>query len=64
MPTIVTGLLAIAFGLWGLTAWWWSVVELMRGALPVILIGFGLIALASGVSRVRDEQSIKDEDIS
>jgi len=26
MPTVIIGLLAIAFGLWGLTVWWWSVV--------------------------------------
>ncbi len=64
MPTIITGLLAVAFGLWGLTAWWWSVVELMRGLLPVLLLGVGLIALAAGVSKVQEEGDRKDEDFS
>ncbi|MBF0281878.1 MAG: hypothetical protein HQM07_04870 [Zetaproteobacteria bacterium] len=62
MPTIIIGLLATAFGLWGLAAWWWSVVEMLRGLLPLLLLGFGLLALASGVSSVRKAPvSKKDE---
>ncbi|WP_162530721.1 hypothetical protein [Rhodovastum atsumiense] len=49
------GLLAIALGLAGLSAWWWSVVELIRGVLPLLLVAFGVLALAAGLSAARHE---------
>ena len=60
MPSVIFGLLALALGLWGLTAWWWSVTEFLRGAVPVALIGLGLVALAAGVQAVRTPRSAKD----
>jgi len=63
MPSIMTGLLAISLGLWGLSAWWWSVVEVLRGVLPVALIFFGVIALAAGVSGLRRQQADRDADL-
>tara|TARA_Y100000031_G_C8018734_1_gene291489 strand:- start:149 stop:346 length:198 start_codon:yes stop_codon:yes gene_type:complete len=62
MPTVIIGLLAIAFGLWGLTVWWWSVVEVLRGVIPIVLLLVGMVALAAGVTQVRQED-VKDEDI-
>ncbi len=53
MPSVIFGLLALALGLWGMTAWWWSVTEFLRGAVPVALIVLGLVALAAGVQSVR-----------
>ncbi|MBF0326867.1 MAG: hypothetical protein HQL38_05485 [Alphaproteobacteria bacterium] len=53
MPSVIAGLLALALGLWGLTAWWWSVTEFLRGAMPIALILFGVVALAAGVQAVR-----------
>ncbi|CAH2598649.1 protein of unknown function [Rhodovastum atsumiense] len=55
MPSIMIGLLAIALGLAGLSAWWWSVVELIRGVLPLLLVAFGVLALAAGLSAARHE---------
>ena len=63
MPAVIIGLLAISFGLWGLTVWWWSVVEVLRGLVPILLVGLGLVALAAGVTQVRREQVVKDEEI-
>ena len=63
MPTVIFGLLAVSFGLWGLTVWWWSAVELLRGLVPIILLCLGLVALAAGVSQVRQEKEEKDEEI-
>ncbi len=62
MPTIIVALLAIAFGLWGLSVWWWAVVELLRGLGPILLIVFGMVALASGISGMRDKSDLADED--
>jgi FtsH-binding integral membrane protein len=53
MPSVIFGLLALALGLLGVTAWWWSVTEFLRGALPVALIILGLIALAAGLQSGR-----------
>ncbi len=60
MPSVVFGLLALALGLWGMTAWWWSVTEFLRGAVPVVLIGLGLVALAAGVQLVRAPRAGKE----
>jgi len=53
MVSVIVGLLGLALGLWGLTAWWWSVTEFLRGAMPIVFIIFGLVALAAGVKTVR-----------
>ncbi len=63
MPNIIIGLLALACGLWALTVWWWSVAELLRGLVPIVLLLVGMLALATGVSKVRTEQEVKDEDL-
>jgi hypothetical protein len=65
MPSIIAGLLAFAIGLWGLSVWWYSVEELLRGLIPLLLLLFGMVALMAGVSRVAtvsdDEKS--DEEL-
>jgi len=63
MPKVIVGLLAISFGLWGMTVWWWSVTEFLRGAVPIVLVLLGVISLAAGVSRVRDDNQVKDEEL-
>ena len=62
MPMMITGVLAIALGLLGLSAWWWSVVEMLRGVIPIVLLLFGLIALAAGLSSLRGEPKVSDEE--
>jgi hypothetical protein len=54
MPTIVFGLLSVALGLWGASIWWWSVVEVLRGLVPLVLLVLGLVALGAGVTKMRD----------
>lgn len=65
MPNIIFGLLAIALGLWGLSVWWWSVAELLRGLVPIVLILLGLVAVGAGVSVVREkgEDDMTDEEL-
>ena len=67
MPSIIVGLLAFAMGLWGLSVWWYSVEELLRGLVPLLLLLFGMVALIAGVSRVatapkddRDDEELID----
>ena len=60
MPGIMFGLLCVAVGLLGLSAWWWSVVELLRGVVPLVLVFVGVLALASGVSGLRKDGKVSD----
>ncbi|MEO5339589.1 MAG: hypothetical protein H7837_03580 [Magnetococcus sp. MYC-9] len=54
MASIVFGLVAIALGLWGLSTWWWSVVEVLRGVVPLLLILMGPVALGAGITKLRE----------
>ncbi len=69
MNSIILGLISISFGMWGLTVWWWSFAELLRGLTPVILILIGVLALAAGVSQVQKggaksrKQPLGDDDL-
>jgi len=63
MNSIIVGLVTIAFGILGMTVWWWSFTELLRGLVPLVLIVFGVIALASGVSDGSDEKEPEDEEL-
>ena len=63
MPIVIFGLLAIALGLWGLAAWWWSVTEILRGLLPIVLVGLGVLALAAGLTKVREQGKETDENL-
>jgi len=55
VPNIVFGLLALAMGLWGLSVWWWSVTEVLRGLVPLILLAVGFIALSAGVMNIEKD---------
>jgi hypothetical protein len=57
MANIIFGLVSLALGLWGVSVWWWSVVEVLRGVVPVSLILLGLVALGAGVTRMREQNS-------
>lgn len=61
MPGIMFGLLCVALGLLGLSAWWWSVVEVLRGVFPLVLVFVGVLALASGVSWLRKDGKVSGE---
>lgn len=64
MQNIVFGLVAIALGLWGLSAWWYSVLDVLRGFIPPALVLLGLVAVGAGMrsSGQDDEEEENDED--
>ncbi len=37
-----------------MSAWWWSLVEFLRGLVPLMLVVLGLVALGAGVTKMRD----------
>jgi hypothetical protein len=59
MANIIFGLVALALGLWGVSVWWWSIVEILRGIIPIALILLGLVALGAGVTRMRERDESK-----
>lgn len=59
MASIVFGLVAIALGLWGLSTWWWSVVEVLRGLVPLFLILLGPVALGAGITKMRENREVE-----
>ena len=63
MYVVILRLLALSLGLWGMVAWWWSVVEALRGLAPIVLVLLGAVALAAGISRIRDDRAAKDEEL-
>ncbi|GAB6052109.1 putative sulfate exporter family transporter [Magnetospira thiophila] len=52
MPTVIVGAILFVLGLTGLVNWQWSVQELLRGVVPLGLLLFGLLAVASGLKRI------------
>ncbi|MEO5332459.1 MAG: hypothetical protein H7839_10580 [Magnetococcus sp. YQC-5] len=58
MVNIGVGLVMLALGLWGMSAWWWSVTEVLRGVVPILLIIIGPIAIGAGMTRLREQKSL------
>lgn len=61
MPSIIGGSIAIVLGIWGISVWWWSVAEVFRGLVPILLVVCGLVALAAGISMVREDSQTDDQ---
>ena len=61
MANIIFGLVSLALGLWGVSVWWWSIVEVLRGVVPIMLILLGIVALGAGVTRMRDQNGVRHE---
>ena len=60
--SVIGGLVAILLGLIGLIRWWVLFVKLLYATVPAILILGGLIALAAGVSEIKDAMKSKKEE--
>ncbi|CAK0745582.1 Magnetosome protein MamI [Gammaproteobacteria bacterium] len=53
MFTIIFGLICLSLGLWGVFAWWWSLVEVLRGLVPLLAVILGFVALGAGVTKMQ-----------
>ena len=57
MNKIVVGLILLALGLWGAVAWWWFLVDIIKGLIVVGLLGTGLVMLGLGLMKSPESNS-------
>lgn len=60
--TVLGGIISILIGVWGITSWWWSFTELLKGAVPPVLVLGGLAALFAGIGEIKDFSQAKKEE--
>lgn len=58
MANIIGGFIALALGVITLLFWWWRVVDVIQGLIPLALIAGGLVAAFAGMSML-DEKAGK-----
>ncbi|MBF0350108.1 MAG: hypothetical protein HQM11_03715 [SAR324 cluster bacterium] len=58
---LFVGLVVCLLGFWGLYVWWWSVAEVLRGVVPIILILFGLVAIGAGISKKQTNNQVDEK---
>lgn len=56
MSSIIFGSVLIITSLFGFTYWWWDVVVILRGLLPIILFIIGVVAIVAGMEILREKQ--------
>lgn len=52
--SVIIGAVVAFVGLVLLIAWWYEFLFLLRGALPIMLLLGGVIALLAGISELKD----------
>ena len=63
MTNLIVGLICLALGAWGLTAWWDEFGGVLRGLIPIVFILVGLAAVGAGMkSRAASRSEDEDED--
>lgn len=66
MSSIVIGLISICLGLWGLSKFWWYVVDVLAAVLPLLLILGGAVAVMAGIRnsglKVKNREESRDEE--
>ena len=61
MGALIGGIVAVLLGIWGLCAWWVLFLKGLQAAVPVLLLLGGVIAIAAGVSDIKDRMEEKKE---
>jgi hypothetical protein len=52
--SIVGGGIAIIIGLLGLIFWWDSLITILKGGIPILLLLGGIISLMVGISEIKE----------
>ena len=63
MANLIVGLICLALGAWGVTAWWDEFGEVLRGVIPIAFILLGLAAIGAGMkNKATSKTKGEDED--
>ena len=57
MLNIVIGVIAVLFGLWGITRNWYMFMDILRALIPIMLIVFGTIMTLAGIRNKKKKQA-------
>jgi hypothetical protein len=49
----LVGLFAVTAGLWGMFCWFSDLAIVLKGALPVMVVMGGMVAIIAGISAIR-----------
>ena len=52
MNKLIVGLIMVALGVWGASAWWWFLWDVIKGMSVVGLFGVGVILIGLGVTSI------------
>jgi len=61
MGALIGGIIAVILGIWGLAGWWGHFVVVFMGTVPFLLLIGGVIAIAAGISDMKDKAEEKKE---
>jgi len=59
MWSIIGGIVAAALGVWGLIAWRFDFLLVLRGAIPILAVLGGVVAVIAGASSVKEAGEAK-----
>ncbi|MCK5533890.1 hypothetical protein KAI68_02150 [bacterium] len=62
MLSIIGGLVFLVVGLLGVIVWSGDLWIVLKGSLPLMAVLGGLVAVAAGISSVKDERAAKKEE--
>lgn len=61
MGALIGGIVAVILGIWGLAAWWDLFIKALMASVPFLLLVGGVIAVAAGISDIKDKMEEKKE---
>ncbi|RKY30267.1 MAG: hypothetical protein DRP67_04855 [Candidatus Omnitrophota bacterium] len=61
MGALIGGIIAVVLGIIGLGKWWTLFVKGLKAAVPFLLLVGGIIAIAAGISDIKDRLEEKKE---
>lgn len=61
MGALIGGIVAVILGIWGLAEWWSYFLKALMASVPFLLLVGGVIAIAAGISDIKDKMEEKKE---
>ena len=62
MTNLIVGLICLAFGAWGVVAWWDEFGLLLRGVVPIVFLLVGLAAIGAGMKKKEASRTEGEEE--